>query len=310
MKYMSDFDSLGKTYLRPDYSEEDLKEDPPGPSEDDDDDDDEDDDDLDEDISDTNEGEEEEQIEKITRNQEKLVEKIMTETPFGQQSTGTSPSWRPENNSPWPQQQSNRGGWNGNTNGPWGGSTNQPWTGGGSTGTWGSSAAGKKEINREKDIIFCDVFDCLVETLSSNGRPGFFPRGVYDIRLRFEVWDKIACFNPRKIFGLVCGNVDLFNKQGYNSSWIILMDYIARALSEYLRIPNENCQIIIQNNYYMRKEGIISSVIEREKIDKKESIIQIGLESGLYGQSNRDFLASQAVGIDYLDLGQLLNLYY
>ena len=54
---------------------------------------------------------------------------------------------------------------------------------------------------------------------------------------------------------------------------------------------------------------MMNNVIKRDKINRNLAI-QIGLESGLYGQSNRDYLASEKVGIDYIDLGQLMNLYY
>lgn len=306
---MSDFNTEGKEYLRPDYSEE---EDPHfdesiGPSEDDDDDD---------EISDYDEGEEEEKMEKLTKEQEKLKEKIMTQTPFGQpvgggassspwsQNNNSSP-WEQSNNSPWGQN-NNSSPW-GQNKSTWGTSTGPTW---GNTGnTWGgaNSVGGKKEIDRQKEVIFCDVLDCLIETLASNGKPGLLPRGIYDIRLRFEVWDKIACFNPQKVFAMIPRNV-ILSSNGYNS-WLVLLEYVICSLSEYLRVPYGHCQILTQKDFNQGKDILMSAALEKEQM-KKENAIQIGLESGLYGQSNRDFIASQKIGIDYVDLGQLMNMYY
>ena len=261
---MSDFNSLGKEYLRPDYSEEDTNFDDHigGPSEDDD---------LeleDDDVSDYDEGEEDKKIEEISKSREKLTEKIMEQTPFTQSS-------------------------------PWGGSNNNTWGGG--------STTNKKEIDRRKEVVFCDVLDCLIETLASNGKPGLLPRGIYDIRLRFEVWDKIACFNPNRIYAMIPRNL-ILSSNGYNS-WEILLNYVICSLSEYLRVPFGNCQILTQGDFNQGKDVMMNNVIKRDKINRNLAI-QIGLESGLYGQSNRDYLASEKVGIDYIDLGQLMNLYY
>lgn len=306
---MSDFNSLGKEYLRPDYSEEDTNFDDPigGPSEDDD---------LeleeDDDVSDYDEGEEDKKIEEISKSREKLTEKIMEQTPFTQSSPwggsnnnsspwgnngGSNSPWGNNNGSPWGQ--SNKPSWGNNSSSPWGGSNNNTWGGG--------STTNKKEIDRQKEVVFCDVLDCLIETLASNGKPGLLPRGIYDIRLRFEVWDKIACFNPNRIYAMIPRNL-ILSSNGYNS-WEILLNYVICSLSEYLRVPFGNCQILTQGDFNQGKDVMMNNVIKRDKINRNLAI-QIGLESGLYGQSNRDYLASEKVGIDYIDLGQLMNLYY
>lgn len=308
---MSDFNSLGKEYLKPDYSDEETHFDDPigGPSEDDDDDD---------EISDYDEAEEDKEVERLSKDREKLTEKTMTQTPFGTPGGGSNP-WGGSNNSTWGTNNSPWGQNNNNNNSPWGGSNNRTW-GNGNTGspwgtpsssspTWGggTGTSGKKEIDRDKDYVFCDVLDCLIETLASNGKPGLLPRGIYDMRLRFEVWDKIACFNPKKVFAMIPRNL-ILSSNGYNS-WEVLLNYVICSLSEYLRVPYGNCQILTQIDFNQGKDLIIGAVIKNEKINPA-SAIHIGLESGLYGQSNRDVLAARRIGIDYIDLGQLMNLYY
>lgn len=317
-------DSKFKEYLKPNYSEE-----PPydsSPTEDDDDDD---------DINDIDEGEEDKKVEKVMEDQKKLNEKIMQQTPFGQSVGGNSGgSWNQQPaQSPWNNNNNNQSGnsWGGGNNNqsPW---TPRPATGsswgstGGSSGSWGSSGSssgwggssgsswgggnnnsGKREIDRQKQVIFCDVLDCLVETFQSNGKPGLLPRGIYDIRLRFEVWDKILCFNPSKVYAMVPRNL-ILSSNG-SDSWKIMLEYIVCALSEYLRVPYDHCQILVQKNFSQTKDNLMNSVIQRIPDFNKSLAIQIGLESGLYGQSNRDILAAEKVGIDYVDLGQLLSIY-
>ena len=105
-------------------------------------------------------------------------------SPWQTQPTGTS-LWgsqgssfqRPQNQSPWGSQPSAS---------PWGSST---------------SIGGQKiQINRSKKIIFCDFIDGAVEAYGANGKPGLRPRDIYDLHPRFEVWDKLAAFNPERIF--------------------------------------------------------------------------------------------------------------
>lgn len=301
-------DNKFKEYLKPDYSEE-----PPYDSSPDDDDD---------EINDIDEGEEDEKVEKVMEGQKKLSEKIMQQTPFGQSvGAGEGSSWGQPASSPW----NNNGGgstWGGTTNNqqsPWsrpgGSSWGSSWgnnngtsPGWGSSGsTWGNNNSGKKEIDRQKQIIFCDVLDCLVETFQSNGKPGLLPRGIYDIRLRFEVWDKILCFNPSKVYAMVPRNL-ILSSNG-SDSWKIMLEYIVCALSEYLRVPYNHCQILVQSDFGQTKDRMMNAVILKTPGFRKEQAIQIGLESGLYGQSNRDILSAEKVGIDYVDLGQLLSIY-
>lgn len=286
-------------YLRPNYSEEPLYD--SGDDYDDD-------DDEDEDYNDYDEGEEETKMENYFTEQEKLNERIMTQSPFSQwgnnnqqnnnqqvpwnqpstQWQPTYPSW----NQPRPTWGNSGSSWTPNNNNSWGFNSNQQ--------------SNKKEIDRQKKIIFCDVLDCLIETWQSNGKPGLLPRGIYDVRLKFEVWDKIACFNPEKVYGIIPRNL-ILSSNG-SDSWRVLLDYVICSLSEYLRVPYNCCTILAQREFSLSKDVIMKTIIENQ-LNKKD-IIQIGLDSGLTGQSNRDLISSKSIGIDYIDLGQLMTMYY
>jgi hypothetical protein len=46
-----------------------------------------------------------------------------------------------------------------------------------------------------------------------------------------------------------------------------------------------------------------------EGINRNEAIY-LGVNSGLYGQNNRDQVAANKCGIDYIDLATFMNSYY
>lgn len=300
---------MEERYLRPDYSEEEELPYDSGPSEDDD-------DDIDEDIS--NDQEDEGKIETFLDRQENLNNKYMQSS--GAFTTGNNgnnnggSSWGNNGSSPWSQNNGNNPSWNSgsswsrNTT-PWSPSSGSSWNSGNNNSPWNNNGTngGKKELNRDKKVIFCDVLDCLVETYQSGGKPGLIPRGIYDVRLRFEVWDKLGCFTPDRIYAMVPKQF-LLSSNG-SQSWKIMLEYVSCSLSEYLRLPFMNCQIVTQTVIGQPKEVMMSSIIEGGKIPK-DTIVQIGIDSGLYGQNNRDKLAAMKCGIDYIDLGELMNLYF
>lgn len=281
-------------YLPPDYE----------------DDDDEDLDDYDEDID---EDGEEEAIENYLDNNQSKNNSTMT-TPFGNTTTpwGSNPSQTPtwgsnsnNNNtsSPWNNNNNSPGFWGNNSNNPW---QKPNWGSGGWNNSSGSNwnIGEKKSIDRNKRIIFCDILDCLVETYQSNGKPGLLPRGIYDIKFRFDVWDKLACFNPEKIFAMVPRS--LLNSSN-EVSWKALLEYVVCSLSEYLRAPYHVCQVLLQTEIGQPKENMMMQVLD--DLDKSK-IIQIGVNSGLYGQNNRDQVAANICGIDYIDLSTFMNSYF
>ena len=297
-----DNEEIKKTYLAPEYDDHE-------------------DDDFDEEID---EDGEDEAVENFLDRQESLKNNNSNnKSSMSTSAFGSSPSsWgQPNNQTSWGSTSNNI--WGSNTNqlnnnsSPWGmnSGNNSPWqkpasgnnfSWGTGNGSWGSSLSGeKKEINRKKRVIICDVLDCLVETYQSNGKPGLLPRGIYDMRLRFEVWDKIACFNPEKVFAMVPRA--LLNSSNGSDSWKVMLDYIVCSFSEYLRSPYQVCQIILQTRIGQPKEELIQQVLGNIA---KDDIIQIGVNSGLYGQNNKDQMAAMICGIDYIDLGTFMSSYF
>lgn len=283
-----------KDYLTPDY------------------DDDEDIEDFDEDIDE--EGEDELSENFLDNNQINNVNNKMS-TPFGTTNQGTpwgsstNNQWGGtlQNQSPWSSQSNQQNNpWNSNSGSFWQKPAGNTWGSSGNSWNTGNNWAGgeKKSIDRTKRIIFCDVLDCLVETYQSNGRPGLLPRGIYDIKFRFDVWDKIACFNPEKIFAMVPRALINSNNR---HSWVVFLEYVVCSLSEYLRAPQQVCQILLQTELGQPKEEFMMNVL---KDLPKDQVIQIGVNSGLYGQNNSDQLAAMRCEIDYIDLATFMNSYF
>ena len=170
--------------------------------------------------------------------------------------------------------------------------------------TPGTSIGQKSSIDRKKKYIFCDFIDGAVEAYGANGKPGLRPRDIYDLRPRFEVWDKLAAFNPERIFFVIPASLVPESANGINA-WNVTLSYFCCSISSYLRIPYESCQIIKQSHLGQRKDEVLRAVLERG-ISKEDSVV-IGIYSGGPSLSNVDREAAEACGIDYVDLNNLLN---
>jgi hypothetical protein len=239
---------------------------------------------------------------------DKIVEELEENKPkmsFGS-GFGSKPTW----GTSWGDQgnkQENNGWWgSGNSQ-----QQNNGWWGSGSSGGnngWGTPKTGNqndKPINRDKKVIFIDFFDGLMETYQSNGQAGFLPRAVYDLKPRFEVWTKIAAFNPSYVFGIV--QKEFLNDINGIEGWSMVLEGWCCCLSSFLRKQYGCAQILLSTSIYQPKDWVISNALANLK---KEDCIYIGLQSGLYNQSNQDLVTAQKCGIDYVDLNQLLNNMY
>ena len=238
----------------------------------------------------------------------------MQTSPFG--ITGSSgSSWgnttTSTSESAWASQQKSSNNSLGSSNTTWGSSSGtKPW---GSTGnsSWSTSNSnnvnGKTEIDRTKKVVITDFLDIIVETYQSNGKPGLLPRDIYDLMPRFSVWDKIAAYSPEKIYVLCPFAANRFGQDALN--WETACKYFCASLNSYLRKPYIACKYIQGNG--QPKEQIIRELINNpwNEIDKS-SVVCIGINSGLYGQSNIDKIAAENNNIDYIDLDRLLTQMY
>ncbi len=238
-------------------------------------------------------------------NQEEERKKEMSTPPFPGVGTQSSiPRWgQPQQTGgttfPWQQPNNSIGG------SMWGSGVST-WKPGGNTNTWGQSATQKEPINRNKKVIFIDFLDCICETLNSNQVPGFLPRDIYDLAPRFDVWQKLSAFNPERIYIMIPKNL-LPSTNGANG-WEIALNFFCCSLSSFLRVPFTNCQVLVGSVIGQSKESLMLSVIDDPKKPiKREDIVSIGIYSGYNGQPDTDKHAAENCRVDYIDLYNLLN---
>lgn len=301
------------SFIPPDYSEAKEQEFPHDPMIDENDLDDLDDQDIDIEDEDDDEiavtAKEDFEVKAVEQQKQENERIAMTTTPsvpFG--SPGNTSPFGAPTQSPWGNQNNNPGVWG---SGGFSRPQSQPW-GGSSTPTWqtpstpGFGAVGgqRAQIDRAKKIIFCDFIDGAVEAYGANGKPGLRPRDVYDLRPRFEVWDKLAAFNPERIFFVIPASLIPTSANGIDA-WNVTLSYFCCSISSYLRIPYENCQILKQNHIGQNKADVFRAVLE--KGFNKEDAVVVGIYSGGPGLSNVDQVAASECGIDYVDLNTLLN---
>ena len=166
---------------------------------------------------------------------------------------------------------------------------------------------------KEYKVIFADLDGTLIETISGET----FPKGIWDMRIKFDVLDAIKKLNPECI--LIVSNQGGIERGFVNRrNFDFKMEYICRSIKEYTGIPVEysyceknepNCKYRKPNigmldslGYKMIKRGIIPNGIETDKM------LMIGDASGKDGQSSdSDKKTAENLGIDYMDVDDFVN---
>lgn len=228
----------------------------------------------------------------------------------------------PTYTSPWagPVQQQNTSN-NNNSNNPFSNSRSSDWTRSSSTTTTSSFFSPQNQtkqseiLPRSKKIIVCDFLDNIVENYQ--GCPGVEPRGVYDLRPKFDFWYKLKYINPDYIIVCTNQNFTLGTKQSgvFNN----MVGYFMNALAEFIKIPYENCFCYCKTGYdktdfrVKPNPGLVVDALNNihwtEKGYKKEDVLIVGYNSGYPGQSDVDMQMAKRLGMDYIDIPQLIDKY-
>ena len=163
---------------------------------------------------------------------------------------------------------------------------------------------------KEYKILFSDLDGTLIETIS--GEP--FPKGIWDMRIRFDILNAIKELNPEYILivsnqgGIESGFVDAQNFRAKS-------EYVARAVGEYC-----NCKcyaMYCETNdkldlYRKPNTGMLENLMENYVGDdieySKQKSLRIGDASGQEGQfSDCDKKTAENFGIDYMDIDDFVN---
>lgn len=166
---------------------------------------------------------------------------------------------------------------------------------------------------KNKKVIFSDLDGTLIDTIS--GEP--FPKGIWDMKIKFDVLDAIKKLNPEYILiasnqgGIENGFVD---GKKFNTKLL----YIVKAIREYCDCKcyarycdsNDKLDPYRKPNTGMLKE-LLWNFVEYAGDDFdgiKPKSLMIGDASGKEGQfSDSDKKTAENFGIDYMDVNDFIN---
>ena len=166
---------------------------------------------------------------------------------------------------------------------------------------------------KEYKVIFADLDCTLIDTISGDT----FPKGIWDMRIRFESLDKIKEIKPKCLL-IVSNQGGIENGFVNRRNFEFKMEYLCRSIKEYTGIEVEYSYCVKNNPtckyrkpstgmldslmYKMINRGIIENEIETDKM------LMIGDASGKEGQfSDSDKKTAENFGIDYMDVNDFVN---
>ena len=164
---------------------------------------------------------------------------------------------------------------------------------------------------KSKKVLFCDLDGTLIETISGDT----FPKGIWDMKLRFDVLDKIKEIKPEYI--LIVSNQGGIERGFVNrGKFNIKLQYICQSIEEYC-----NCSCYgtycaynnISDPFRKPNIGMLGYLTELNVGDDFDSIkpksLMIGDASGKEGQfSDTDKKTAENFGIDYMDVEDFVNM--
>lgn len=170
-------------------------------------------------------------------------------------------------------------------------------------------------VNKIKkyEVIFSDLDGTLIDTISGET----FPKGIWDMKIKFDVLDKIKEIKPLCL--LIVTNQGGIEKGFVNRrNFEFKMEYLCRSIKEYTGIEVEYsyCEKNDPNNEYRKPNiGMVDSLtykmIDRGIIDNgiaTYNILMIGDASGKEGQfSDSDKKCAENAGFDYMDVNDFIN---
>ena len=166
------------------------------------------------------------------------------------------------------------------------------------------------EILKNKNILFCDLDGTLIETISGET----FSKGIWDMKLRFDVLDAIKKLNPEYVFivsnqgGIESGFVDA-KKFETKLFYIIeeIGDYCGcECYARYCDTNNESDPYRKPNTKML--EALLEDYVGYDFDFIKQKSLMIGDASGKEGQfSDSDKKTAENFGIDYMDVSDFIN---
>lgn len=167
---------------------------------------------------------------------------------------------------------------------------------------------------KEYKVLFCDMDGTLIETVSGET----FPKGIWDMKFKFDVLDAIKNLNPKVIF--IVTNQGGIEKGLLSELFIyVKCKYVNNSIIDYCDIDTRFMYCGSNNKTHpMRKPntGMLEKLFDNYKswnwnagLSEKDCLM-IGDASGLEGQfSDSDKKTAENFGIDYMDVSEFVNVY-
>lgn len=177
-----------------------------------------------------------------------------------------------------------------------------------------------------KKIVFIDLDGTLIDTHSGET----FPKGVWDMNIKWDAWKALKSFVKENDTEFVCivtnqGGIE----SGYvnEANWLDKFRYIQSALQEYLNQDNdlgvkvygEYCTSNDKDDFSRKpNKGMLWHFMFAKTcwgdiaLDvPKSEMIMIGDASGKENQfSDTDKKTAENFGIDYIDIGDIIMNFY
>ena len=164
---------------------------------------------------------------------------------------------------------------------------------------------------KKYDVIFSDLDGTLINTISGET----FPKGIWDMKLRFDVLDAIKKLNPEYVLivsnqgGIESGFVDA---QKFETK----LSYIIKAIGEYCGCEcyAMYCDTNNKSDPYRKPntkmlETMLEDYVGYDFECFKHEILMIGDASGKEGQfSDSDKKTAENFGIDYMDVDDFVKI--
>ena len=164
---------------------------------------------------------------------------------------------------------------------------------------------------KKYNVIFSDLDGTLINTISGET----FPKGIWDMQIKFEVLDKIKEVKPEYLLivsnqgGIESGFVD-------DHDFRVKSEYITRAIREYCNCKCYAMYCTTNNKSDSHRKpnmGMLESLLEKYVGDDfdyiKQKSLMIGDASGKEGQfSDSDKKTAENFCIDYMDVEDFINM--
>ena len=163
-------------------------------------------------------------------------------------------------------------------------------------------------------FLFCDLDGTLIDTMSGKT----FPEGIWDMKIKFDVLDKIKELNPERVFivsnqgGIESGFVD-------ENHFVDKCQYVCDIIREYCGIFPVWFTYCTTNDKDAKDRkpntAMLEYMLERYSYggyythldELKTESLMIGDASGKKGQfSDSDKKCAENFGIDYMDVNDFL----